>query len=184
MKSTVFQQLTAYAEASVEGGLEYFQSQLSSSLKASMSVFKAGRLFSPQQVHAVKPDAATVRELLTSIPFLNTTTVIDGLKAELPTYLACANDVDSELCPLEWWQRNSGDLPHWSAAAKKMLLIRPSSASAERAFSLLNSTFGDQQDNSLLELGRRSKFNHRSFVQKTYRRFEPSNHTHFDQNAL
>ena len=130
------------------GGLEYFQSQLSSSLKASMSVFKAGHLFSPQQVHAIKPDAATVQELLTSIPFLNTTTVIDGLKAELPTYLARANDVDSELCPLEWWQRNSGDLPHWSAATK-MLLIRPSSASAECAFLLFNSTFGDQQDNSL-----------------------------------
>ena len=43
---------------------------------------------------------------------------------------------------------NSGDLPYWSAAAK-MLLMQPSSASAERAFSLLNSTFGDQQDNSL-----------------------------------
>ena len=75
--------------------------------------------------------------------------MIDGLKAELPTYLARANDVDSEFCPLEWWQTNSGDLPNWSAAAKKMLLIQPSSASAERAFLLLNSTFGDQQDNSL-----------------------------------
>ena len=32
---------------------------------------------------------------------------------------------------------------------KKVFLIRPSSASAERAFSILNNSFGDRQDNSL-----------------------------------
>ena len=40
-------------------------------------------------------------------------------------------------------------LPAWAAAAKKVLVVQPSSAAAERAFSLLNSTFGDKQDNSL-----------------------------------
>ena len=97
----------------------------------------------------MKPDAATVQDLLGSVPFLNISTLIDKLKDELPTYLARAKDVNPDFCPLEWWQRNSGDLPHWSDAAKKILLIQPSSAAAERIFSLLNSTFSDQQENSL-----------------------------------
>jgi len=40
-------------------------------------------------------------------------------------------------------------LPAWAAAAKKVLVAQPSSAAAERVFSLLNSTYGDKQDNSL-----------------------------------
>jgi hypothetical protein len=41
-------------------------------------------------------------------------------------------------------------LPTWSDTAKKILLIQPSSAAAERVFSLLRNTFNEQQ-NSCLE---------------------------------
>lgn len=40
-------------------------------------------------------------------------------------------------------------LPCWSNAVKKVLTIQPSSAAAERVFSLLNSGFGDLQENLL-----------------------------------
>ena len=35
-------------------------------------------------------------------------------------------------------------LPAWAKSARKVLLIQPSSASAERVFSILNNTFAKQ----------------------------------------
>ena len=47
------------------------------------------------------------------------------------------------------WKLNTISLPRWSAAVRRALLVQPSSAAAERVFSLLKLSFGDQQDNSL-----------------------------------
>ncbi len=52
---------------------------------------------------------------------------------------------------LEWWKKHSNELPHWSAACKLVLLVQPSSAAAERVFSLLSNSFGEQQTSSLEE---------------------------------
>ena len=40
-------------------------------------------------------------------------------------------------------------LPHWCVLVKKLLLIQPRSAAAERVFSLLASAFTSQQDSAL-----------------------------------
>ena len=64
------------------------------------------------------------------------------------TVARCA-DTDDSVRPLDWWKRNSTDLPKWSAAAVKVLLIQPSSATTERVFSLLKASFSEQQDHSL-----------------------------------
>ena len=83
---------------------------------------------------------------------------------ELPTHLSKAADTNSDFDPLEWWQRNSETLPSWLAAARKVLLIQPSSAATERAVSLLNLSFGDQQDSSLqdyIEASIMMQFNNR-----------------------
>ena len=42
------------------------------------------------------------------------------------------------------WKNNSSNLPQWSAVARKILLMQPSSAAAERVFSLLKATFTEQ----------------------------------------
>ena len=57
----------------------------------------------------------------------------------------CA-DTDADFCPLEWWRRSSADKPTWSACARKVLLVQPSSAASERAFSMLKASFHEQQD--------------------------------------
>ena len=44
---------------------------------------------------------------------------------------------------------NSAELPIWSAAASKVLLVQPLSAGSERVFSLFNASFGDQLDCAL-----------------------------------
>ena len=59
------QQLIAYAKACAQPGLDYFQRQLGSSLKAPLAAFKCPRLFSPPKIHIVQPDAnALAQELV------------------------------------------------------------------------------------------------------------------------
>ena len=48
-----------------------------------------------------------------------------------------------------WWAAHADTLPHWSSVVKTLLLIQPSSVSAERAFSILANAFNAQQDRTL-----------------------------------
>ena len=57
----------------------------------------------------------------------------------------------SESGKVAWWSSNSETLPHWSAVVKKVLLVQPSSAAAERVFSVMESLFNKQQDSALEE---------------------------------
>lgn len=83
--------------------------------------------------------------------FLDNDAIIQGLTAELPRYLAVADgaDLQTEEEKLQWWSRNEANLPNWSSVVKKVLLVQPSSASAERVFSIMNNFFTNQQDAAL-----------------------------------
>ena len=59
-----------------------------------------------------------------------------------------ANAFDDEV----WWHSHREKLPHWHAAATKLFLHMPSSASVERVFSVLKNIIGDQQSNGLKDL--------------------------------
>ena len=135
------EQWVTYARSCVKDGLNYFKRQLESSLKTPLAVFKGCRLFSPRKVHEMNPTAASVDEYLSCIPFFDANER-EKLKEELPTYLAEAVDIDRDFDQLQWWKLHAATLPNWSAAAKKMILIQPSSAAAERVFSLLKTSFG------------------------------------------
>ena len=109
----------------------------------------------------LKPDVSHVNALQI-IPFFKHEE-LEKLKAELPSYLAKTDDISDDLDPLEWWKLNATVLPYWSNAVKKILVIQPSSAAAERVFSLLNSGFGDLQENSLkdyIEASIMLRYNH------------------------
>ena len=140
-------QMLQYAQNAIQPGLDYFKSQMEGPLKDTLSAFKAARLFSPQKAHTMQP-RATDLDSLHSFPFFSADH-IKALKDELPVYLSKCADTADTFCPLEWWRRNGEDIPHWSAAARTVLLVQPSSAAAERAFSLLKASFHEQQDNSL-----------------------------------
>lgn len=76
---------------------------------------------------------------------------IADLKKEFYLYVTKAADVniDSHDEILKWWKQNTTNLPKWSLAAQKVLLVQPSSAASERVFSLLKASFKDQQDLAL-----------------------------------
>lgn len=95
-----------YARACVKPGLDYFECQLASLIgsKRSVEVFKGCRLFSPQKVHIIQPNTSTIDNNLSTIPFLNSRSELDGLKS---AYLARATDTDQNFDVLEWWRRNA-----------------------------------------------------------------------------
>ena len=75
------------------------------------------------------------------------------ISQRLPNYLAAAQDViiPWEEDKVKWWRQQSDNLPHWSSAVMKVLLVQPSSAAAERVFSILNSSFNDSQEHALAD---------------------------------
>ena len=66
--------------------------------------------------------------------------MLEGLKAELATYLAYCDDASTETPICNWWRNHE---------CKHILLCQPSSAAGERVFSLLNNSFSDRQSHSL-----------------------------------
>ncbi len=106
---------------------------------------KAARYLSPSKVNELKPTAVDI-DSLNAFPFLNSE-VIDGLKSELPEYLAAAEDVSDKVDVIE--HKESGRLPNWTRTCRLVFLVQPSSAAAERVFSLLTASFSPQQDTSL-----------------------------------
>ena len=83
-----------------------------------------------------------------SFPFLQES--VPQLQAELPTYLAAIKDVEltTDEQKLEWWSRQT-EVPGWSAAVSKLLVVQPSSAASERVFSLMSTLFNKQQEHAL-----------------------------------
>jgi len=85
------------------------------------------------------------------------------MAAELPKYQQAIFDFRaSELDPtnanqffraiLAFWKDNSNDLPAWSEAARIVFAMKPSSAGAERIFSLLARCFGPSRARSLMDV--------------------------------
>ena len=142
------QDMLDHAQRCVEPAIDYFNQQLGCSLQRPLAAFKVARFFSPQKIHDIQPTAASV-DTLQAFPFFGSREDIEQLKSELPAYIAKSADVDSSIDLLQWWQRNASTLPHWAAAARKVLLVQPSSAASERVFSLLNASFQSQQHNTL-----------------------------------
>ena len=89
----------------------------------------------------------TAVDSFSASPFLVDATA--GHETELPTYQAKAADVSEPFSSLKWWMSNTAELPCWSAAARKVLLVQPSSAASERVFSLLKASYRDQQGSTL-----------------------------------
>ena len=96
--------------------------------------------------------AASLLELR-NFSSLDNDAVITGLSDELPRYLASADGTQTETEDekVQWWARYEASLPNWSSVVKKILLVQPSSASAERVFSIMKNFFTDQQENALEE---------------------------------
>ena len=138
------------ARECVDPAIQWFLRKFNVQLYDLVAAFKAARIMCPVAVQWMRPTAATV-SALRILPFLNSDRIIDGLIAELPDYVVDAQVVTTEEEKVKWWCQHVERLPCWSAAVKQVLLVQPSSAAAERAFSLLSAAFSDQQDRALAD---------------------------------
>ena len=146
--ATVQQQFIHYAKQCVKPGYDYFESKFEGDLKPAVLLFKAARYFDPCKAVELKPTCCDL-DSLRAFPCLDEDSIIDGLKSELPEYMAKAEDVAPTISRTDWWSDHESELPNWSNACKQSLLFQPSSAAAERVFSLLQNSFKDQQYSSL-----------------------------------
>ena len=71
------------------------------------------------------------------------------LKEEYPQYAAAAEDLSTDCEIVTFWNLHANSIPIWKENAAKVLLLQPSSAAAERVFSILKNSFGDQQLSAL-----------------------------------
>ena len=124
----------------VQPAIDWFLRKFNVQLWNTVSAFKAARYMCSVSVQWLKPTQQSV-EALRIFPFLDDDGIINGLKAELPAYLAATEDVviNTEERKVDLWHNHKDQLPHWASAVKKVLLVQPSSAVAERVFSILNS---------------------------------------------
>ena len=131
------------AKACVEPAITWFLRKFNVDLYDVVVAFKAARLFCPVRIQRLKPSALV--KSLRAFLFLDSDTTIDGLKAELPANLAAAEDVviPTEEKKVEWWCGHEGQLPRWAALVEQILLVQPSSATAERVFSILKASFNE-----------------------------------------
>ena len=82
------------------------------------------------------------------LPVLDNDVTMSGL-CELPWYIAITDGVSTEVQKTMWWKNHETVLPKWSSACKLAPLVQPSSAAAERVFSVLSNSFRDQEMHSL-----------------------------------
>ena len=50
---------------------------------------------------------------------------------------------------MEWRSQHTEEIPNWASACTQMLLLQLSSAASERAFSLLQNSFNNRQEQAL-----------------------------------
>lgn len=138
-----------FAEARLPAPTEYFRARFAEGgiLWPLVQAFKAARLLDPRKVRDMVPTLDAVDDLQ-AFPFIGGAE-IEQMKAELPRYIAACEDVADVCDPLVWWKNHSDDHPTWSTIFRKILLVQPSSAAAERVFSILQSSFSKLQESSL-----------------------------------
>ena len=95
------QQLLDYSKACVQPAYDYFYLKFNNDLKSVLDVFKVARLFSPFKFHKLKPSATDI-DGLKAFQFMSLQETIDGLKMEIPMYMAANEDVSTEIDLIAW----------------------------------------------------------------------------------
>ena len=123
--------------------------QVPAQFRQQVDFFKMARFFNPVCMADQQPTPDTCVDAVHGFPSL--AQYADAIGPELPLYAAAVEDIHQSAPPLAWWRRNADKLPRLSQALRIILLVQPSSAASERAFSLLNSLFQSRQERALEE---------------------------------
>ena len=146
--------LVTQAKACIAPAVQFFRTKFNTQgtpMFEMLQLFKAVQILCPQQARAIGLTAVHIRAL-TIVPGLGDGVTIDSLLDELPAYNVAATDAPiDEDCPrLMWWSNQVG-LPTWKFVTRIVFALHPSSAAAERVFSLMEAAISSRQANLLGE---------------------------------
>lgn len=146
--------LIAQARECIRPAIQYFRQRFNhcnGDLFQVVRLFKVLRIVCPVQARQIDVGLEQV-DALRVLPCLDEDDVITALQEELPAYLVAAADavIDKERTRLMWWKQQT-KLPTWQHVAKIIFALLPSSAPAERVFSLLQASFNDLQGTILAD---------------------------------
>ena len=93
----------------------------------------------------------------------NRSPLLEKMGQEIPTFWTLLQSVDVIVfdhdkppeftaAVLDWWRGNCTQIPNWAVAARIMFAIPPSSAAAERVFSILGNSFDPTREAALQDL--------------------------------
>jgi hypothetical protein len=114
-------------------------------LAQARAVFDAAELWNPMHIAGAEVDWS----LLEALPFLTVEEKI-SLEKEYPYYKAVAPSFGNDGDVLHFFYSYKDSIPCWFATSKLIVLLLPSSASAERVFSMYKAMF-DKDGVSLQE---------------------------------
>lgn len=145
-----FTQLVQNAEKCIQPAVTFFLrkfNQHDTPMFNTVRMYKAVRIFCPIQARKLQPNLGCIEELR-RVPVLDNDDFIQALKDELPAYLVAVADLQQCADRLQWWN-DQNSLPGWQKAARLVFTLVPSSAAAERVFSLLQAAASASQSSML-----------------------------------
>jgi hypothetical protein len=161
-----------HARSVFQPAITYLRNLVTGDLQSLLMAFRAVRVMIPSKAWSMPATGAHIDEL-TVLPFFQHDRVLlDQMKEELPLYLTLTEDTPSSVELLQWWNKHQDQLPAWAQAVRMVATLPPSSAAAERVFSLLKCMYNDQQGSLLsdaIEAAMMLRYNSRNFGASTDR---------------
>ena len=161
--------------AGIIPAFDYLESRLTgycgpvySSCKHSYLICELVQLLDLSYIAENDINAELVARLNEIVPFAAKDGLVASLQRDLHLYVAAASGFSIDHSNtnaftegvLGWWRNHDGEVGAWDDAAQIVFAMAPSSAAAERLFSLLKTLFGSDQDSALADFIRGSLMVH------------------------
>jgi hypothetical protein len=140
--------------ACIKPALKYFVRRMADDCAARMTALKCAVLWNPTRVRHRKLEDVRLLPRVFNWPEITSPTCLDGLLSEWNAYQALAatftfppNSSTSEQANYlwNWWGDQRASLPTWCKLASLFALLQPSSATAERVYSIVRRKFSSRQ---------------------------------------
>lgn len=150
-----------YGKACIIGASNYYHATVMQKMGWQVQVWKAAELCNPLQMCISRFSSEYVRTTLTNRTLLQHAPAlglpdINELLSELCIYKSLVVDLAGAepafnvlVDTMGFWRANMKALPTWVLLVRIVVTMPTSSAASERAFSVLNNTFNDNQISSL-----------------------------------
>ena len=159
LRTTLKTQASVCVRPAIDYLVDRFASTAANGLRRVKDLFEACRLCDPCRINQIAPD--TVGTLLQRFKggvfgldtiYASKGDAIGSLVAELTAYRGAVAHVAEDTDAMMFWRQHYITLPNWARLSYKVALFQPSSATAERVFSMLEALFNDTQTLALEDL--------------------------------